>query len=345
MTMAILEIKGYLQAYREMICFLLSGFLVASILFLGVNMLVERGGLFEPFTVGVVDHDGTPELIFVFDFFNENIINLEFMEKDEALAKLEAGEIPAFVELPENFTRDVFHGINSPFTVHQSSALPLQGMLVQLLASSGIAFLSASQAGVYATLGYVYEAGVTWEQVQQELLIPVNMAFAQQLIRHSDIFEVEVLSMVAGGREGVSPSDYFLRRFAAFWHMISLLALQKYLIWYPPGIIARFKLAGIKNFEIYIIKWIGLFAATGIMALPLIPIVGIIAWVVSTLFTASFGLLLGKLVKGSGARGLMIFSVALIMYFASGGIVPFVFLPMELLPMRYFSVIYWVAIL
>ena len=341
--MAALEAKGYLSAYKELLFFLLAGAVIAVVLYAGVAELSARGSLFEPFTVGVVDHDNTPELIFVFDFFNEYVIELEFMEKDEALTRLIAGDIPAFVELPENFTRDVFYGINSPFTVHLNREFPLQGSLVQMLAAGGIAYLSASQAGVYAALGYALDAGISWEDVQSELLIPVNMAFATELIRHDDLFVREVVPLVDTARAGSSgligePAGYFLRRFAAFWHMLGLLALLKFLPWYSLGIRDRFKLAGIPFIAAFGIKWAGLFCVVVFMSLPIMPIVGVASALILSVFVSVFGLLSGKLfAQSDGARGIFIFFSALGMYFASGGIIPYVFLPRGIYFMRWFS--------
>jgi len=328
--MTALEIKGYLHAWTEMLFFLTAGLIIGAVLWFAASELAARGRLFEPFTVGVADRDGTPELIFIFDFFNEYIIDLEFLEKTEAQRRLTAGEIPAFVELPPNFTQDVFHGINTPFTVHIDDRFPLQGNMVQLLASGGIAFLSASQAGVYAALGYAAEQGMAWEDIQRTLLIPVNMAFAQALIRHEALFKQEVLTLAAG-----SIPEYFLRRFAVFWHMLSLIALAKYLNGYSRGMLARFKLAGIPLRQVHLIKWTGLFSAVAFLSLPIMPIVGVAEALAISVFVSAFGLLV--------KNGLFIFLSALLMYFASGGIVPFVFLPRGLLPMRWFSLNYWAA--
>ena len=336
-TMVCIEVKGYRQAYRELICFFLAGVAIAITLYMGVSEISERGSLFEPFTVGVVDLDGTPELIFVFDFFNEYVIDLKLMEADEAMHLLSGGEIPAFIELPANFTRDVFHGINSPFTVHLDGRFPLQGNLVHLLATGGIAYLSASQAGVYAALDYAFDAGMTWDDIQRDLLIPVNMAFAQELIRHDDMFMRVEVPLVAG-----SITNYFLTRFAVFWHMLCLIALVKFLPWYPPGILARFKLAGISPWKI---KGLSLFIVVFLISVPIMPLIGIRGAVFSSIFVTAFGLLSGKLFVTTGSRALFIFFIALGMYFASGGIVPYVFLPPDLLPMRWFSINYWVAAL
>ena len=329
--MILLEVKNYLREIWAIIAFLAAGLLIAWVLWFGVLELGDRGSLFEPFTIGVVDNDGTPELIFVFDFFNEYVIDLEFMTEEEAHQKLASGEIPAFVELPHRFTQDVFRGSNSPFTVHIDSRFPLQGNLVQMLASGGIAYLSASQAGVYATLGYARDAGVSSEDIQRNLLIPVNMAYVQQMLNFEDIFKEEVVHLVEG-----SITDYFIVRFAVFWHMLSLIILAKFLCGYPSGVMARFKLAKIPQWQVCGIKWAGLFIVTGLMSIPLMPFVGILEAIALSVFVSTFGLLIGK-------HPLFIFFAALLMYFASGGIIPYVFLPRELLLMRWLSVNYWVA--
>lgn len=333
--MITIEIKGYLSAYKEIVCFILAGLIIAGLLYGGIRELADRGSLFEPFTVGVVDHDGTPELMFIFDFFNEHVISLEFLEPEEAHIRLAAGDIPAFVELPADFTSDVFYGINSPFTVHVDGRFPLQGSLVQLLASGGIAYLSASQAGVIATLGYAHERGMSWEEIQRTLLIPVNMAFAQEFLGYDDMFV----------REKVQLNDeaYFISRFVVFWHILSLIALVKYLGGYSEGIITRFKLAGIPLWKAYGIKWLGLFTVLALMSLLILPVVGLLGALVATLYVSAFGLLAGRLFRQESTRGIFIFFAALAKYFASGGIVPFVFLPQGLHVIRFLSVNYWVA--
>ena len=333
-VMLALEAKGYLAAYREILCFMLAGLAVAIVLYMASAELVARGSLFEPFTVGVVDHDGRPELVFIFDFFNEYVIALEYMELEEALNHLEGGGIPAFVELPQDFTQDVFYGLNSPFTVHVSEGLPLQAGLVQLLASGGIAYLSASQAGVHATLEYAVAQGMPWEEMQRTLLIPVNLAFAQELIRFDDMFRREVLSLLDTQQ---NPAEYFIRRFAVFWYIMSLIVLINYLPAYSQGIMARFKLAAVPAFKIFAIKWGGLAVALAVLAMPLVPFLRFFVVLALVFFLSSFALLVSR------GGGLLVFLIALLMYFASGGIIPFVFLPRVLLPMRWLSLNYLAA--
>lgn len=337
--MMVIEIKSYLYAYKQILFSIIAGLALGAVLWLGIGELANRGSLFEPFTVGVVDHDGTPELIFIYDFFNEHVINLEFMEKSQAEALLSAGEIPAYIELPSNFTQDVFQGINNPFMVHANSRFPLQAGLVQLLASGGIAYLSVSQAGVYATLEYAFEAGMPWDEIQRSLLIPVNIAFVQELLNYDDMFAREVLFLVEG-----NTTDYFIRRFAVFWYILNLIALIKFLPGYSKGILTQFKLANMSFMEVFAIKWAGLNTALLVISIFIMPIIGIAEALILSIFTTAFGLVAGRLFKRENACGLFIFFTALVMYFASGGIIPFVFLPQDLWFMRWLSVNYWIAV-
>jgi nitroimidazol reductase NimA-like FMN-containing flavoprotein (pyridoxamine 5'-phosphate oxidase superfamily) len=174
-----IELIRYIREYRRVLFSFAAGAFIFIVLLAGVNVLTERGSLFEPFVIGVVDNDGAPELMFVFDYFNENIADLEYMEYAEARRKLLAGEIPAFIELPENFAADIFTGANSPFTVHVNDRLPLQAGVVRLLASGGIAFLSVSQAGIYAALDEAAAQGLSWEEINNSILLPVNFAFEE----------------------------------------------------------------------------------------------------------------------------------------------------------------------
>ena len=338
--MILLETKGYIYAYKRILFSLFAGLMVGSILWLGAEEFADRGSLFEPFTVGVVDHDGTPELVFIYNFFNEYIMDLEFMNKEQAQRLLAAGEIPAYIELPENFTQDVFQGVNTPFIIHTSGRFPLQAGLVQLLATGGIAYLSASQAGVFGTFEYAIEAGMTWQEVQQQLLFPVNIAFVQELIHYDDMFIREVLPLVEG-----NISDYFISRFAVFWYMLNLVALVKFLSRYPAGVMDRFKIAGVSGLRVFGVKFAGLFAVMLFLAVFIMPVTGVLPGLFLAIFTTGFGLFAGRLFKQDRAAALFIFFTALFMYFASGGIIPFVFLPQELWVMRYFSINYWVSVL
>ncbi|MCL2015391.1 MAG: ABC transporter permease [Defluviitaleaceae bacterium] len=334
LTMLTLEIKRYFSTFAGILVFWLVSLAMFFLLNVAVAELTQRGSLFEPFTIGVVNHDETAEILFVFNFFDEYIIDLQFMEMSEAMEQLQNGIIPAFIEIPPNFTQDVFVGINSPFTIFVNNSYPLQANLAQLVATGGIAYLSVSQAGVFATLEYAQMQGIP----QSELILPVNIAFAMELLNHQDIFQTQQLPLVAG-----NVADYFLRRFAVFWQFLGLLVIIKILPWYSTAMLARFKLAQTPKINIITIKFAGIFAAMLLVSAPIIPILGLAATFGSALIISLFGLLAGKICQQASNRGIFIFSVALSMYFASGGIVPFAFLPQGLTVMRFFSLNYWVV--
>ncbi|MCL1987175.1 MAG: ABC transporter permease [Firmicutes bacterium] len=332
LTMLLLEIKS--GKYTGILFFWLASLLIFFMLNLAINEITRRGSLFEPFVVGVVNHDEAAEIAFIFNFFDQYIIQLQFMEQSEAMEQLQNGEIPAFIEIPPNFTQDVFVGRNSPFTIYVNNNYPLQVNLTQLVATGGIAYLSVTQAGVFATLEYAQQQGFP----QNELILPVNIAFAMELLTHQNMFNVQVLPLVTG-----NVSDYFLQRFAVFWQFLGLLAISKILPWYSFATLARFKLAKISKIKVLTIKYFGIFVAMLGVSVPILPILGIFATILSALLISAFGLFVGKLCNKDSTRGMLIFSVALFMYFASGGIVPFVFLPTELAVMRWFSLNYWIA--
>jgi len=333
------EIKSYFGDFWKVLCFWGFCFVLGVVFYFLAEVIEERGALFEPFTVGVVDNDGAAELIFLFDFFDEYVIDLEFLESEEALEALFAGDVGAFVELPENFTQNIFMGVNNPFTLNVDGRFPLQGNLAALLASGSIAYLSASQAGIYAALEYAQEQGMSWAEVVEGLLIPVNLAFAGQLAEHGALFTREVVPLVEG-----SVAEYFLVRFAVFLAMLALLPILDGLSWYSAGALARFKVAKMPIYKAWGAKYTALFVVLLTITLPLLFIVGFLGFVAFAAFAAVFGLFCGK-IKDYSSRAMCVFFTAFVMYFASGGIVPFAFLPENAAVMRFFSINHWVAIL
>jgi len=334
-----LEIKGYLGEYKRLLFSLLMAVLMGSILWLAVIAMDERGGLFESFTVGVVDNDMAAELQFVFDFFNEYVIDLAYMDEEEACAMLASGAIPAFIELPEDFATDIMSGVNSPFTVHVNAGFPLQGRMVQLLATGGIAYLSAAQAGIYATLDEAAAQGMTREEINRFVLIPVNVAFAMRLLEFESQFVQQLLPLT--GEQ--PPSVFYARRFVIFWYMLNLLVLVKIMRGYTPGVYARFRLAGVPFWKVLAVRLVGLWVVQALLMLPLLFFWVDLSLLTLPLFLSAFALLATTIFKQDSACGIFIFFTALGMWFASGGIIPWVYLPRALWPIRWLSANYWAA--
>lgn len=348
------EIKKYGQAYRRILFGMASSVFTCVLLFMGVNALLQRQSLFEPFSIGVVDHDSSPEIRFIFDFFNDAVA-LDYMEQPEAEAKLQNGEIPAYVELPERFAADIMSGGNTPFRLHGNNDLPLQLAMSKLLAAGGVAFLSSSQAGIYATMDYASAHGLSGEFINRYVLYPVNVAFAKKLIDYQSFFTIQVLPMTTGD---VHPAAQYVKMFITFLFMVNLLAFLRTLHGYTPAVYARYRMAGFSLGRVQIIRWAGLFLINAVWMVPVtlaaVRLTGQ-AFTASVLRTAlansfalafcvsTFGLMSAALFKNETACGIFIFITALGMLFISGGILPLVFLPGGLHVLRYAAIPFWAS--
>jgi len=259
------------------------------------------------------------------------------LDKEEARAMLASGAIQAYIELPENFTTDIMFGVNSPFTVHVNAGFPLQGRMVQLLATGGIAYLSAAQAGIYATLDEAAASGMPREEINRFILLPVNVAFAMRLLE----FEAQFIQKTLPLTGEQPPTVFYAQRFVVFWYMLNLLVFIKILRGYTAGVFARLKLAGVPLWKVLLIRFVGLWKAQVLLMLPLLFFWQNFILLALPFFMSAFAMLAVMLFKQDSVCGLFIFFTALGMWFASGGIIPWVYLPRALWAMRWLSANYW----
>jgi hypothetical protein len=341
-----LEIKKYLLAYRRVLFGLLSSALTCLLLLLAVSHMLERQSLFEPFSVGVVDEGDSPEVRMIFDFLSEAAVRLEYLTKTEADVQLRRGEIPAYVQLPEHFARDIISGANAPFILYGNNDMPLQYSLARLLASGGVAFLSASQAGIYATIDYALEQGLTWDFINRYILFPVNVSFIRQLLEYEQLFMAEVLPLT----QNISPVTHYIFCFTAFLLLLNLLSVTRILTGYSKAVYDRFKLAGWPVYKVQLIRLAGLLAVNILLTAPLYGLAmhitsggTVISGLALAFCVSGFGLLAAGLFRSNAACGLFVFITSSVMLFAAGGIVPLAFLPRAYHGMRYFTIPYWAA--
>ena len=349
MTLLRFEIKKYLLSYKSYLVWLASAALTCFILYKGAEILIERDSFFEPFSIGVVGADASPEVLFVFDFF-DGIIGLEYLEKSEAEEMLAGGAIPAYIELPDTFAADVMNGANTPFTFHGSGEYPLRLAISKILAAGGVAFLSSAQAGIYATLDYAAENGLEWRVIESRILLPINIAFIKILLEFNSLFRVENLPLTGGG----DPLFFFVVAFAAFMIMTGLLASVKIFGGYSPAVYARFRLAGHSAFKICAVRFLGFFIIFGTALSGLSAVSAHFSGWMGTYEAAargaafaacagSFGMLSASFFKKEAACGLFIFIASLCMYGVSGGAVPLSLMPRGLHALRFASIPYWAA--
>ena len=343
------EIKKYLLSYRQFLFWLIAAAATCFILYKGAVMLLERESFFEPFSIGIVGGGGSPEIQYIFDFL-DNIVSLEYFEKDEADTLLNQSMIPAYVELPDAFAADIMRGANAPFKFYGNQSLPLQLALSKLLASGGIAFLSGSQAGIYATLDFAADHGLDRNFINTYILLPINVAFVKRMMDYDSIFITKNIPVTGSG----NPIVLFCVTFTAFMCMTGLLSYVKNLRSYTPDVYARYKIAGQPLIKIMAIRYVGLFLVYGMVIILLCAVsAALFGWIglLDAVFkgfafsacVCAFGIFSASVFKNDSACGLFIFTAALCMFFLSGGVVPLAFIPGELHALRFASFPFWAA--
>lgn len=112
------------------------------------------------------------------------------MEQAEALTALEAGEVTAVLELPENFVRDVQSGENPGLRIIVDGTRPLESLLTLWVGQSASDLLAAAQAGIYAVLEEYDQApppGLTRDQAVME----INLKYVQWTLNRQELFRTE----------------------------------------------------------------------------------------------------------------------------------------------------------
>lgn len=111
----------------------------------------------QPMPVGLVlPDDGDEYTEFAFDFISEidsikTVCTFEQMSRDEAFDKLDDREVAAVILLPDNFAEHILNGTNTPADiVLPTTGITSQSALFRSLVTAGVDDLAAAQAGIYA---------------------------------------------------------------------------------------------------------------------------------------------------------------------------------------------------
>lgn len=343
MNILLLELKKYLYNGRLILFCLASTVLLAAFVFTAAGTLVARQSLFEPFSIGIVDNDNTTETNFLIDTLNRQekinaAVTFIKLTEQEAHSGLEQGLLPAYLEIPAQFTEDIKNGRNSPFTLYGNSKRPMQLAVTKVLSKAGIAFLTSSQAGIYASIDYAYEHGLSYEIINEQLVMPLNLQFAIKLYNYGNFFTMKNIPFP----EGLSPSLYYLLSLSSYWLLLVSIVFIKILKdSIRPGLTARYKLAGFSFWTLHGLRFFGIFAACLFCVLPLAFFIGYRILFIA-LSAAAFALMAACFWKSGTACGLFVFIGASLMLLFSGGIVPAAYLPASFQAFKYFTVIYWI---
>ncbi len=335
--MIIFELKKYLSL--RMLFSLAAGLTVCLAVFFLANQIGSRKSIIEPFEVVIVDQDNSMETNMLINILAEREEFADFIyvsrgDLDTARQRLGSGEIPAYLVIPENFAEDIKSGVNTPFTVVGSLDRPLQLAAARILTESGVAFLSSSQSGIYSTIDYAFENGMSFEEIQAKLVMPINLKFAMRLLSYEDFFNTAVVSQTP-----IPLGKHYFLSFAFFFALINIPVYASALA-FNKNIFGVYRVAGFSLARLTALRFFGVFTANCLLCLPFAFVLGA-AYLLVALLVASLALLVLTIVPEESA-GLIMFVTAGVMLFVSGGIIPVVYLPKVFERLQLFTLNYWV---
>ncbi len=322
------EIKLLLLDYKKIFIFFLVFFVLTISSFYLLKIMEYRGYLFEPFTVGVVNNDDFEELDKIFSLYNStekmsSVINFQLMEQNIANEKIISGDIPAYIIVPENFSHNVIVGKNQPVVIVGNENMWLQVNVVKMIVNIGISFLTTSQSGIYSTIDYSYDLGLTSQTIDEKIVMPINLQYAIALLGYGKFFQSELINPTGN----VSFIEYYGMSLYIF--LITLVSIgflptlnkscnKNILIMYKPSP---------KPFYYYLLlKILSFSTVLGLISLPIVYFIGW-SYIIILLLVSSFVFFINSISNNVIVNSIILLFVAFISAFVSGGIVPMVMLP------------------
>lgn len=338
MKLLYFEVKKYFTV-GLLIC-LLIGISIVSLVYVVSQEIIDRQAIMPSFEIDVVDNDSSFELDMLINMLNNqeginDVVQLVKNPADRAKTRLESGQTPAYIVVPQNFVEDIKIGRNSPFTLVGSAKQPLQLTLTNILAQAGISFLLSSQSGIYASFDFAFQNGLSNEDANDKLLYPINIAFAMKLLNYKDFINENIL-----WQTGNIPPDYhYIVSFAFFFLLIISIIFVNNLD-FNKNQFTLYKVAGFGLLKQILLKFFGFFLFVCLLSSPLIFIFSW-KWFFVSLVLSGFIVAVFSVFKAVSACFFIILS-AFFMLFVSGGIIPIVYLPGIFESLRFGSLNYWI---
>ena len=268
---------------------------------------------------------------------------LQAMDRAEALEALEAGQVTAVLDLPENFVRAVQSGENPDLRIIVDGSRPLESLLTLWVGQSAADLLAAAQAGIYAVLEEYDRTpppGLTREQAVME----INLKYVQWTLNRQELFSTEQLlptdtlpialhyrlSLLAYLALSTAPLFAWTCQGAWTAGLRRLRYARRSVLW---GLAASL-------LSCWAVMTAVLSVALGLLlSLPVSQALGTAA--VWAAFFAAWAAACALLTRSAAGCGGLSFLLALGMLAVSGGIVPPVLLPETLRRMGDFSPVTW----
>ena len=162
------------------------------------DVLLSRGVGFHGVTLAITapEGDGVPQQLERFMGDMEDIAQycrIVSMDEAEAMRALEAGEVTAVLELPEDFIHGVMWGTNPDLRLIVPADRPLESLLLLWVGRSACDILSAFQSGVYAVLD-LYEENPPPGLDREDVVFDINLRYISLALDRTGMFRTEEIS-------------------------------------------------------------------------------------------------------------------------------------------------------
>ncbi|HWO78098.1 MAG TPA: ABC transporter permease [Bacillus sp. (in: firmicutes)] len=182
---------------------LLASFLVPILVVTGIGLLVSslfEPELREPFKVAIVDKESSMETGYIIQHLTEaehmkSMFSVIETTEEEAFQLLEQDEIAAVMIIPDQFSKDIARGINTPVKVVGNSQRPFQSQMIRHFMESAADFVSAAQSGVNTVDAFLREANASREMIRQAFQTSI-VDFSFHALGRNDVYEEVVVDQL-----------------------------------------------------------------------------------------------------------------------------------------------------
>ena len=179
---------------------LLASFLVPILVIIGLAFIVSS--LFEPdtgepFKVAIVDNEKSMETGYIIQHLTEaehmkSILTVIEATEEEAAQLLEQDQIAAIMIIPDQFSKDIARGINTPVKVVGNSQRPFQSQIVRHFMESAADFVSSAQSGVNTVDAFLREADASQEMIRQAFQTSI-VDFSFHALGRNDVYDEVII--------------------------------------------------------------------------------------------------------------------------------------------------------
>lgn len=224
------------------ILILFSCLLIAYGALVQLNDQQEGSGKYPIALVGTADDEFLKMGVMALEKLDSSRLSFEFLqvEEPEALALLDAGQIAAYIVIPDGFTEAALSGVVLPIKyVGTTRAAGIASIVKEEITYVITDLMVASQKGIYGTWNAIVDSGET--ERLSEITNKISIAFTEFVFMRSRAYSVTEL----GISDNLGFQGYLLSGISVLFLMMATLPFAPYLIRQDGGLQALLTSRGI----------------------------------------------------------------------------------------------------